>query len=331
MAKKKQIIPDGTKVKFIKYAEGMPEGDLEAGAMLTVTGYDPEEDLYNVEGKDGIEDSLDSEEFEVLKEKPKAEEKSAEDLESEAEVLEDEAKVLEEEADELLESVVPKFKKTASITAALKEHKGDALDAAYDYAERKEKTVWVLGGILAFIKRNNLHSEVVEENDEGIEVPVYGSDLTGFNQYVKDELGLAPRTADYYVNIYECFSQITTESAIAKVGWTKLSELIPLKEHLTKDNVGDWLKKAKDHTAVELHDYVTEELVSNDTEGSVHGSRQTAKVETFHLAAPEDMATNWRKAFDTAREVIGAEATESACMDHIITEWIAVHNAPEEG
>jgi hypothetical protein len=349
----KTTIKTGTQVKFIGSAEY--DGQLAKGATVTIKGFDPEEGTYAVEDEEGLQDSLFDTEFEVIeakaktKAKPAAEEakpatktaakakvKTAEEEEAprtkskgrtDTEVkgkgkteakAKAKAKVKEEE--EVIP--LPKFKTTASVKAALDEHEGDALAAAHELAESSEKTVFTLGGVLAYIKRNDLHTSVESEetDEEGNSVPAYAPGLKGFNAYVEDTLGIAARKADYFVNLYEKFSQITTEAKIAKIGWTKLRELLPL--DLDESNVEEWLDYAKETPTVDLKEAVREQLV--DAGGKTHGNRKTATMVTRKFRFFEDQDNVVKEAIDKAREVIGDDQDDSACILHILNEWIAL-------
>lgn len=208
---------------------------------------------------------------------------------------------------------LPAFKKTASVSAILKENGGDALEAAKSLVEQKEHTTFSLGGILAYIKRNDIHAEIMEGATGKYE---YG--LKGFNAYVYDELGIQARTADYYVNLYEKFSQLVPESKLANIGWTKLRELLPL--NLDKENVDEWLKQAKASTTSELKESVRTSLVNG--EGKVHGSTNLSKKVAFRFIAFDDQAEVWNAALEKAKESLGEDADNSAALNHIITEWV---------
>ena len=213
-----------------------------------------------------------------------------------------------------MEEELPEFVKTASVTAVLKEHDGDALTAASVLAEEKERTIFTLGGVLAFIKRNDSFLEIEVEGEP------YEKGLKGFNAYVKDQLGVEARSAAYYVDLYEMFSQVTSEEKIAKIGWTKLRELLPLKAVIDGKNVDKWLKKAKSCTTKELHDEVTKELV--DAGEKTHGNRQMAEQTTFKYVVHNDQANTVVDAIAKAKEIIGDDSSDGAALVHILTEWL---------
>lgn len=226
---------------------------------------------------------------------------------------------------------LPKFKATVSVKAALDAHKGNAIKAALTLAETGEKTVFTLGGVLAHIKRTDAHASILgDEVDEetGKRLPLYEAGNKGFNAYVAAELGFAPRKADYYVNLYEKFSQITTEAAIGKIGWTKLRELLPLE--LDSENVGEWLDYAKESSTAEVRDAVTKALV--DSGEKMHGNSKRGKGDTevtkMKLNFFADQANVIKEALDKAREVIGEDATPSACFVHIASEWLNMDYDP---
>jgi hypothetical protein len=330
--KLKQAIATGTVVLFLAYGEGA-EGDLRPGAELEITGFDKEDGTYNVKDADGNEDSLFDSEFEI---KPEKAAKAAKGAKAKAEAAP--AKVEKAPAKKTALKVVdpdeedaapgkgvvllPKFKSTASVTAAVADAEGDYLAAASALAEQEAKTEFTLGGILAKIKRENLQATIMSDDldGDGNAIPAYSPDLSGYNAYVLNELGLHDRKAHSLVAIYEKFSQLTTEAAISKVGWTKLRELLPL--DLDKENVAEWLAKAKNLHTADLHESVRKTLV--DGGGTVHGSRSTVVQKKFTFVAFEDQAEMWSEAIAAAKKVIGEDQSDSMALNHIMTEWMAL-------
>jgi len=351
----KQEFQNGTEVTFAGYAADAEGGELRAGDSLVILGFDKNDEVYNVERKsDGMKDSLYPDEFTVAaatatakKGAAKVETKAAPKAEAKAKpeakpVVKTEAKAeakpakpnkaekkaapvvveKEEEEEEEEETYVPqpKFKATVSVTAAVKEAEGDYLKAAHDLAEKEAWTKFTFGGVLSKIKRENLQVTIMsDENDaEGNPIPLYTADLSGFNSYVRDELNVHDRKAHSLVNIYEKFSQITTEAKLNKVGWTKLRELLPLE--LDKENVDEWLTKAKDLHTSDLHESVTKTLVDSGTE--VHGKRLMAEQVSFKFILFQDQGEMLKEALAEAKKVIGEEQTDSMALNHIITEWL---------
>ena len=219
------------------------------------------------------------------------------------------------------EGELPEFIETASVSAALKQYKGDALAAASGLAEQKEKTIFTLGGVLAYIKRNDTFSNIESDSGDAL----YEDGLKGFNAYVKDELGVEARSAAYYVDLYEMFSQVTSEDKIAKIGWTKLRELLPLKSIIDEKNVDKWLKKAKEMTTKELHDSVTKELI--DAGEKTHGNRQMAEQTTFKYVVHNDQANTVTEAIARAKEIIGDDSSDGAALVHILSEWLEMSDS----
>lgn len=358
----------GDLVTFLGY-DGDADGELKAGDQLKVTGYDPDQELYNiVRVSDEHEDSLFEVEFEpstqkasqkpgrraakqevaqevdeeqdvapVAKKTPKAKavkeapvqpepepekvvaKKASKPAKVEVEQVKEEkpkAKKAQKNQEEAEEVELPEFVQTSSVTAALELHDGDELATAAALAEQKEKTIFTLGGVLARIKRNNAFSSIVNAKNER----TYEDGLKGFNNYVKDELGVESRSAAYYVDLYEMFSRVTSEDKIAKIGWTKLRELLPLKEIIDENNVDSWLKKAKQVSTKELHDAVTKQLV--DAGEKTHGNRQLAEQTTFKYVVHNDQATTITDAITRAKEIIGDDCSDGAALVHIVSEWL---------
>lgn len=289
-------LPSGTKVKFLGYEDG--DGDLKPDSIVTIVDYDVDSGLYNVKNEKGIVDSLYDEEFTAVYEVAVAAKPISEELE---------------------------FVLTPSVQQAISEAGNDVLEAAHTLAEREAKTAFTLGGILASIKRSDMQVTLKNKDSEGEEHSIYDSGLGGFNAYVGDVLGLHERKAHTLVSIYEKFSCITTEEQISKIGWTKLRELLPL--DLDKENVTTWLAKANDETTSDLKESVRKELV--DAGEEVHGKRILAEKTSFRFVCFEDQAELWKSAIAKAKYVIGEDESDSAALNHIITEWCVMSD--EEG
>jgi hypothetical protein len=352
---KNTVIENGTKVKFLGYEEG-DEGELSKGAMVTIVGYDATDKTYDVEDAEGNGDSLYAEEFEVgdavetapatksaaaPKNKAKA---AAKPVDAKAEKAKENAaaiKAKEKEAaakakakavadkaaakaaeEQALLDAMPKFKKTTSVAAALKEFDGDAIAAANALAEQKEQTVFTLGGVLAFVKRNNLQATIPGEEDaEGNATAAYTADLKGFDAYAEDTLGIGKRSANYYVQLYERFSQLTTEAKLARIGWTKLRELLRLNNLLDEGSVEEWLEVARTNSTTAVKEKVTTAIVDAGDEVETHGNTSTADATSWKLLTYNDQTDMVRAAFAMAREVLGDDASDSKCFVHIVQEW----------
>jgi len=211
---------------------------------------------------------------------------------------------------------LPALVKTKGVTAAIKAAAGSDLGAAIALANEKERTIFILGGVLAVIKRNGSFQAL--KNSGGKEF--YEAGLKGFNLYVEEELGIKARMADYYVSMYEVFSPLATEEQIGKIGWSKLRELLPLRKLLTADNIEELLDYTRENPVKAVQEKVTKML--KDNPGAAHGlAGQGTKMVTYKLSVFDDQATVVQEAFDLARNTIGSEATEAECFVHILTQW----------
>ena len=336
------------------------------GSVLTITGFDTEDGTYNVELDDdtSVIEALFDDEFEVLdaKEEPAPEakktakkkvakkktaakkaaktEESPEEQEQEVPTVPAKKtakkktaakkaapkKVVVKNKADAEEVALPTFKKTTTLASTLKEYNGDAVGAAYDWAEEVEKSNFVLGGLLAFIKRNDSHLSVGSDNvdDEGVAVPTYEKGLKGFNLFVQDYLGLKAVKAHWLVRIYETFSQIATEKQITAVGWTKLRELLPLGDILTKENVGEWLGHADGETTTALHERVDKKLL--DSGAKKHGNsgaknEQTNRKFVFFNSQAEVVDAAIAKKKGEMDEASKGDFPDSAALYAIISEW----------
>ena len=93
MATKILTVPTGTKVKFKGYHEEGDAGELSQYEIVEITGYDPDEKLYNVSSVDtGKVDSLFFEEFVLLEVEAPVEEADVAEEAEEVEVEEEDNK-----------------------------------------------------------------------------------------------------------------------------------------------------------------------------------------------------------------------------------------------
>lgn len=326
------LAPAVTKGKA-KAAPAKKAATKKTAAPAAPVEADEEEEIEEIEEEDEEEDSEEEEAPAPVKTKTAKAAKGGK-AESKTPAAKNASAKTKGKADAEAEEVpLPKFKMTVSVKSALEENGGNALKAAKTLAESSEKTVFTLGGVLAHIKRTDAHVNILsDEKDEetGKRLPLYDKGNKGFNAYVEAALGIAARKADYYVNLYEKFSQITTEAAIGKIGWTKLRELLPLE--LDKDNVDEWLDYAKESSTAEVKDAVTKTLV--DSGQKLHGNSKRGKGDTekvtYKLHFFADQNNVIVEAIDKAREVIGEDATPSQCFAHIAQEWLNMDYEPAD-
>jgi hypothetical protein len=298
-----------------------PQKPSAKKATVEVEGDDEEDDV--VEEEESVEQLKAKGRKQNLKKevvKEVEDEEQDEDEEVKPKQKKVKTKVEQEEDSDSEGEPLATFVQTESVSEILSLH-GSELKAAIALAEEKERTIFTLGGVLAKIKRYDTFRSI--ENKDG--EPTYEKGLKGFNLYVKAELGVEPRSAAYYVDLYEMFSQVTTEEKISKIGWTKLRELLPLREVITEKNVDGWLKKAKSTTTKELHDEVTKHLV--DAGEKVHGNKQLAEQSTYKFVVHSDQANTVQDAIAKAKDIIGDDASDGAALVHILSEWLQMSDS----
>ena len=178
----------------------------------------------------------------------------------------------------------------------------------------REKTTFVLGGILAYIKRNHSHATIPGADGK----PIYDAGLAGFNSYVEETLGLKSRSAHYYVQVYEKLSPITTEEKINQIGWSKLIQMVGL--DLNPDNVEEWLEKAEGMQVKELKEAVRVSLI--ETGKKVHGKTDLSKKVHFSFVVFEDQGNVANEALDKAKGVIGEDKSISEAFSYICRTFL---------
>ena len=364
MAKTKTVekpasIQTGTECIFKGYEDDAQNGTLKAGDQIRIVSFDADNETYNVETTDGRSDALFESEFTVatvatkaatkkvttkkvaskkvatkVPSKKVASKKAVATVPGESEVVDKKSKhtltaepaktKTKAKVKEDVEPLAP-FKKTASVAKAIQEAGGDALTAAATVAEQKERTVFTLGGVLALVKRGDLQTSITERGEDGLENPVYGEGLRGFNAWASTELHIQPRMAHFYVSLYEKFSQLTTEAKLNKIGWTKLRELLPV--NLDADNVEEWLNFTTTASTAEVRERVRTTLVAAG--GKVHGNQSMAKQTTVKLVLHDDEAETFKAAIAEVQESLGDDTSVSKAVIHIIQEWMQARNMDE--
>lgn len=92
-------------------------------------------------------------------------------------------------------------------------------------------------------------------------------DYENFKLYVMDELGFHERKAQYLINIYKNLvieAEVEPEQ-LESIGWSKAKEISRVAD---KDNVEEWVEKAKESTVTELTNEVREAKAKDGSAGT---------------------------------------------------------------
>lgn len=140
-----------------------------------------------------------------------------------------------------------------------------------------------------------------------------------FQDYVKAN-GIAPdyRTARYWMSIYTGLLEAGIPYAdVQGVGWTKIVVLIPV---LTKENVADWVVKAKAMNVATLKATVDAELATDDS-GKVSDSAPKGDIKSMVFKLHADQTDTVNDALAKAKKNANTESKEVA-LDLICVEFL---------
>lgn len=145
-----------------------------------------------------------------------------------------------------------------------------------------------------------------------------------FQEYVKAE-GIAPdyRTARYWMSIYTGLIELGIPySEVEGIGWTKTVIILPV---ITKENIADWVAKAKAMNVATLKATVEAELNKDNTSGG--GASGSSPIKSMVFKFHQDQYDTANDAIAKAKKAAGTEVKEVAA-DLIFTEFLA--NAPNK-
>jgi len=136
---------------------------------------------------------------------------------------------------------------------------------AREIQEDSEAAEFKMGGVLARLQSNPAwFKEVGFEN---------------FADYVQTQMGIGYRKAMHQIEIYKKLLELDVSwSEFAGIGWTKVLKLLPV---VTKQNVAEWVEKAKAMNALSLQNHVDAALKPDTAKNN--GEPSEVKTKTFKL------------------------------------------------
>lgn len=167
----------------------------------------------------------------------------------------------------------------------------EAFDAVPSLMNNVDETYFKLGGLFSVIQSNGWWK------DKGYE---------SFREFVEKRFGMHYRKAMYLQNIYVKLVESGIPWAkVTDLGWTKLKELVDV---LNKDNVDDWVAKAKALSALQLADLVRESKKANPvlTSGLTPDS-STPNATTITFKVHPDQKAIIKEAVAKAKADAGSE------------------------
>ena len=208
----------------------------------------------------------------------------------------------------------PKAKPTDLIVVTSQEveqmNQKDALNAVSELMENIDFNTFKIGGILTRIQEEGWWEEYAPT----------------FREFVEAEYGLKYRKAMYLIGIYNSLVVSGVKwSSVRTIGWSKLKEIA---DHITPNNVKEWVKRAKDMTVMQLNEYVKQLEAS---EGGEEGAAPKAStVTTMTFKVHEDQKETIRHALDQARKD-GNTDVDTVALEYICVAYIEGGTGKKKG
>lgn len=201
--------------------------------------------------------------------------------------------------------------KAITIIPSLEDRVGShetALASAKEYAqnlselkEKEEETIFLLGGLLAYIQSEKAYSVLGYED---------------FATYAEAEVGLKKRSAEYYARVYTDLTEAgVTVKDIEGIGWTKLRSLIGV---IDKKNKSALLTKAKKMSRDDLADHMKEIKAKTGKASATSDAPAYMKFAAFRLHA--DQGATLETVINQAKEHFNTDNMAEAIF-FMATDW----------
>lgn len=207
---------------------------------------------------------------------------------------------------------------TESVKALVSENAEDTIKAAETLSKQIDTNEFTLGGVLAAIRRDSLHTKLLGEDGK----PIFTDDKSGFESYINARLSCGYRKAMYLIGMYEKYSALgVTEQQIAKIGWSKAVLMLNV---VNAENKGELLEFAETHSKSEVEAHVKSVRVNAGTESGV-SARGVRHSFAFSLYNNEGEIV--KAAIESAKADLSPEqrkddkAATNAAFLKIVTEW----------
>jgi hypothetical protein len=237
------------------------------------------------------------------------------------EVLTDDLAPIPEISEEALDDILSTrgdIAPSEGVAEQIKLYAGDVHAAARALIDQGERTDFTLGGILYEIHDGNWFNKVT--HTDGKEVTYGGK--RGFQEYIKEELGIGYRKAMYLIDIYKAFRRHDIdERRLQRIGWSKakvISQLAKDKfrnadgEDVLDNDLDELLEFAESNTREDLVNHVSSRYVNAEAVSRI-------KKVQFRYTLSGDAAENVKSIVErTAHQMDG---DTNAAFESIVTEW----------
>ena len=190
---------------------------------------------------------------------------------------------------------------------AMVDDSDDIVALARSQADAAALADYQLGGVLYHIKVSGKHKT--------IKSGMY-AEIGGWDEFVKEEIGIEYRKAQYLIDIYAKFNKYNIDSSMFKVlGWTKASQISRV---MNAENAQQLVDMAETSTVSELKESIKSTIAYDNS------NRVAVKMMKFSFKLAEESGVAAREIIEQTMKTHGCD-TESEAFDLIVTEWAQDH------
>jgi len=201
------------------------------------------------------------------------------------------------------------------VEATGEEEFADLRKAVFNSRKLIDRSRWDLAAALYEIKEKNVYER-------------WG--YYSWDEYVKNEVGMTVRTTQYLISMYHCFyveigSELDDDkkqdlaSKVSEIGWTKARSLVGV---VDKENVDDWIDKAKDMSSAELEGVTKRALLEQNGEDS----SAVESVSVVSIRFYDEQREVYEQALGLAKEIADSDKKNHLlsliCQDFVTTNMV---------
>lgn len=199
----------------------------------------------------------------------------------------------------------------ASVAGEDAEDRAASLIAAKSLVNRVDETYYTLGGVLSYIK------------DTGVYKSLGFDGKRGFADYVKAELGIDYRKAQYLIAVFDTVQEAgLNESRLSEIGWSKAIQIMRVGD-VSMDRLGEdfdgliEFAKANSRDDLITHIKTTYEGIATRAPSTGEGT----KVNTLTFKASAEEAEQMERALANAKRLAGSDDANAA-LRYILNDWM---------
>lgn len=198
----------------------------------------------------------------------------------------------------------------ASVAGSDAEESAASLVAAKSLVNRVDETYYTLGGVLSYIKETGVYKSLGYDGKRG------------FADYVKAELGIDYRKAQYLIAVFDTVQEAgLNEQRLSEIGWSKAIQIMRVGD-VSMDKLGEdfdnliEFAKANSRDDLITHIKTTYEGIQSRTP-----SGEGTKVNTLTFKASAEEAEQMERALTNAKRLAGTDDANAA-LRYILNDWL---------